>query len=207
MKSKRLSFACLFLIFIFSGANCIGGSIYNKRIDNGQRSIYSDDKAANIGDVLTIIISEVHTVDNSIERDLSKKTNHSITLEGEDNVIEHVIPSFPELKIGASSDKSTEGDSDYKDERSFTDKMTVVVEDVLPNGNLIVIGSRTRDVAGDKQTIQLSGIVRPRDIAYDNTVKSEQVANFKLVSFNEGITKDYANPGWLASLFDALWPF
>lgn len=185
----------------------MGGSIYNKRVDNGQRSVYSDDKAANIGDVLTIIISEVHAVDNSIERDLAKKTSHSLTLEGENNVIEHVIPNFPELKIAASSNKSHEGDSDYKDERSFTDKMTVVVEDVLPNGNLVVIGSRTRDVAGDKLTIQLSGIVRPRDIAFDNTVKSEQVANFKLVSFNEGVTKDYADPGWLASLFDALWPF
>jgi len=54
------------------------------------------------------------------------------------------------------------------------------------------------DISGDKQTIQVSGIVRPSDISYNNTIRSEQVANFQLVSDSNGPSKDYNTPGWLS---------
>ena len=97
--------------------------------------------------------------------------------------------------------------ADYKDERSFIDSVTVVVIDILPNGNLVVKGNRERDIAGDIQTIELSGIVRPSDIEYDNTVMSEQVADFRLTTKNKGISAPYTKPGWLGSILDLIWPF
>ncbi|MCK5171988.1 MAG: flagellar basal body L-ring protein FlgH, partial [Planctomycetes bacterium] len=60
---------------------------------------------------------------------------------------------------------------------------------------------------GDKQTIEVSGIVRPSDIEFDNTIKSEQVANFTLITINDGPSDDYNRPGWLGRIFDYLWPF
>jgi flagellar L-ring protein precursor FlgH len=183
------------------------GSIYAKRDETISRPLYSDAKATQVGDILTIVIVEQSKIDNEVERDLKKETNHELGFNGDDFTIEHLVPSLPDLGVKASSKKSTKGQSDYKDERTFEDSMTVVVEDVLPNGNLLVMGTRERDVAGDKQTIQLSGIVRPRDITFNNTVSSSQVANFKLVNLTEGVTEDYNNPGWLASIFDTLWPF
>jgi flagellar L-ring protein precursor FlgH len=83
----------------------------------------------------------------------------------------------------------------------------VVVEDVHPNGNLVVLGTRTREINGDTQIIQVSGIVRPRDIRFDNTVRSEQVGNFQMVSVTDGVTKDFTKPGWLGKFLDAIWPF
>ncbi len=199
-------FSAFLILFILV---CPGwsGSIYAKRDKTVSRPLYSDAKATQVGDILTIVIVEQSKIDNEVERDLKKETNHELGLNGDDFTIEHLIPSIPDLAVKASSKKSTSGQSDYKDERTFEDSMTVVVEDVLPNGNLLVMGTRERDVAGDKQIIQISGIVRPRDITFNNTVSSAQVANFKLVNLTEGISKDYNNPGWLASIFDTLWPF
>jgi flagellar L-ring protein precursor FlgH len=196
-------------IHIFSCC-CSGGSIWAKRGANATL-IYSDDKATQIGDILTIIISEDSKIKNKVERDLEKKTSRTLAFDDDQKIdvgdtLNGLIPDLPSFNLSASSHKKLEGQSDYKDERTFEDKITVVVEDIHPNGNLVVIGTRHRDIGGDMQTIQVSGIVRTRDIAFDNTIRSEQVAQFKLVTINKGVTQNYNNPGWLAKVLDMLWP-
>ncbi|MHC4148710.1 MAG: flagellar basal body L-ring protein FlgH, partial [Planctomycetota bacterium] len=64
-----------------------------------------------------------------------------------------------------------------------------------------------RNIAGDVQAIEVSGIVRPSDIGFDNTVRSEQVADFRIVTKNSGVADPYTRPGWLGTIFDTLWPF
>ena len=209
MNRKIVLITLLVFVHLFASW-CNAGSIWAKRGPNS-KSIYSDDKATQIGDILTIVISEDSKIDNKVERDLEKKTSRKLTFDGNQIVdlgdtVNGLLPALPSFKLSASSEKSLEGQSDYKDERTFEDKITVVVEDIHPNGNLVVIGTRHRDVGGDIQTIQVSGIVRPRDIAFDNTIQSEQVAQFKLVTVNKGVTQNYNNPGWLAKILDILWP-
>ncbi|MCK5174983.1 MAG: flagellar basal body L-ring protein FlgH, partial [Planctomycetes bacterium] len=134
--------------------DCRGGSIWAKRSDHS-KDYYADDKANQIGDVLTIIISEDHKVDSKVKSTYSKSTNTALALDGDQVGIDHIIPSIPGVGITASSSKSLDGKGDYKDERSITDRITVVVEDIHPNGNLVVIGTRSRDMSGDKQTIEV----------------------------------------------------
>jgi flagellar L-ring protein precursor FlgH len=187
-------------------ANATAGSIYSKK-NQTAKGVFSDDKAGKIGDVLTIIISENTKIDNKVKRDLSKETTNSLDFNGKDVKVGDLITSIPSLRFNAESSKSLNGKSDYKDERKFEDRITVVVIDVNPNGTLVVMGTREREVGGDKQIIQASGIVQPRDILYDNSIRSEQVANFKLISVNDGVTKSYNEPGWLGKIVDFLWPF
>ena len=63
------------------------------------------------------------------------------------------------------------------------------------------------DIAGDIQRIEASGIVRPSDIAFDNSIQSEQVASFRLVASYKGIAAQYNKPGWLGKVMDVLWPW
>jgi flagellar L-ring protein FlgH len=193
------------LVFMLSAAGQ-AGSIWAKKSPNG-KSTYADDKAIQIGDVLTIVISEIHKVDNKVKATQSKSTSDSLTFDGNKNFIEHIIPSVPSVGVAADSARSMDGKSDYKDERKIEDRVTVIVEDIHPNGNLVVVGTRMRDLTGDKQSIQVSGIVRPSDISYDNTVRSEQIANFQLVVTSDGPTKDYTSPGWFSKFLGWIWPF
>lgn len=181
------------------------GSIWAKR-DTNMRTVYADDVARNIGDVLTIKITEDSKVDNKAKRDLQKETERSSAFNGDLN-IDHLLPSIPGFTMDASSENELKSKADYKDERSFEDRVSVVVVDILPNGNLVVIGTRDRNIAGDVQTIEVSGIVRPSDIAFDNTIKSAQVANFRIVSQNSGVAAPYTRTGWLGRVFDVLWPW
>jgi len=183
-----------------------GNSIWAKR-SQASKDIYADDKANQIGDLLTIVISEDHKVDNKVKRDLSRNSSRSLKLGEKDISVEHVLPTVPEVNVNLQSGKSLAGKSDYKDERSIEDQITVVVVDIQPNGNLVVIGTRSREVNGDKQTIQVSGIVRPSDIMFGNSVRSQQVANFQLVTISDGVSESYTKQGWMGKFFDKIWPF
>ena len=181
------------------------GSIWAKRGQTAP-SLYTDDVARHIGDVLTIKIAEDSKVDNKSKRDLQKQTALSSDFDGKLNV-GRVLPTVPGFTMDASSDNSLKSKADFKDERSFVDSVTVVVVDLLPNGNLVVTGTRDRNIAGDIQTIEVSGIVRPSDVAYDNTIKSQQVANFRIVTKNSGVSSPYMKPGWLSRIANVIWPW
>ena len=195
-----------FVVFVLLPATCLqAGSIWAKR-DKNMKKIYADDVARQIGDILTISITENSKVDNKAKRDMKKETDRSTTFDGNLG-IDHILPSIPGFSMEAESSNEMKSKADYKDERKFVDQVSVVVMDILPNHNLVVIGTRSRNIAGDIQTIEVSGIVRPSDIAFDNTIKSEQVADFRIVTKNSGVSAPYTKPGWLGKIFDAIWPF
>jgi flagellar L-ring protein precursor FlgH len=202
MNNKRLLVLALTASVLLSTACSQAGSIWAKR-DKNARAIYADDVARRIGDVLTITITENSKVDNKAKRDMKKETDRSTVFNGDVGK----IMDLGEFGMSAESGNELKSKADYKDERKFADNITVIVVDILPNRNLVVLGTRHRNISGDTQTIEVSGIVRPSDVAFDNTIKSEKVADFRIVSRNGGVSAPYTKPGWLGSIFDIVWPF
>ena len=203
--NTKATILCVLTILLGAGQSLQAGSIWAKR-DNNMKTLYADDVARNIGDVLTILVTEDSEVDNTAKRDLQKETSRSSNFDGRLD-IEDIISTMPGFTMDATSASELAAKADYQDKRSFEDQVTVVVIDILPNGNLVVIGTRDRNIAGDVQKIEISGIVRPSDITFDNTVLSAQVANFQIVTKNGGIAAPYTRTGWLSRAFDILWPW
>jgi flagellar L-ring protein precursor FlgH len=203
MMNNKIILVLILTAFAFcSATDSQAGSIWAKR-DKNMRDLYADDVARNIGDILTIKISEDSKVDNKAKRDLKKETDKSITFDGK-------VGNFADLGefgISAKSTNELKSKADYKDERRFVDSITVVVVDILPNRNLVVMGTRNRNIAGDIHVIEVSGIVRPSDIAFDNTVESKRIADFRIVTKHAGVAAPYNKPGWLGTIFDIIWPF
>ena len=83
--------------------------------------------------------------------------------------------------------------------------MTVV--DVLPNGNLVVEGTRRIAVQGDVRDIRLTGIVRQYDILPGNRVPSYLVADLRLTFDAQGAEQAFTSQGWLSRRFNRYWPF
>jgi len=201
-------------IFVLLSTNCSqAGSIWAKR-DKNMKELYADDVARHIGDILTIKIGETSKVDNKAKRDMKKETDRSTTFAGGPDfspkgTLDKLLPEqlLPGFNMAASSANELKSKADYKDERKFEDQVSVVVMDILPNNNLIVMGTRSRNIAGDIQTIEVSGIVRPSDVTFDNTVKSEKVADFRIVTKNSGVSAPYTKPGWFGKILDTIWPF
>jgi len=183
----------------------------------GQRRVrvYEDDTARQVGDTLTIIINEHSIIENETTREGKKDSTRTATAAGTVNMRDvgqwygnrngtFVIPDVNIATQGASDFK---GEADYETDRLITDRFTVVVRDVLPNGNLVVIGSRRRHTDGDEQIIEIGGIVRPSDIAFDNSVRSEQVADFRMTVKVSGHEPKWTTPGWLARILNWLCPW
>lgn len=202
------------LIIAMVAGSAAAGSIYSKA-SHRTRSIYADDTARDVGDLLTIQISERTVVSSDTNRSLSKKTSRKMDMAGDadlkDLAFGQVVGAkafrFPKIGYDSSSENKFDGSGTFDTSRSITDQITVTVEDVLPNGNLVILGTRDRQIAGEKQTIQISGIVRPSDIAFTNTIGSQKVADFRLVVTLDGSEKRATSPGWFTWIMNVINPF
>ena len=208
MNNTR-TFVALCLLVTHGISVAQAGSIWANRHE-GMKTPYVDDVARNMGDILTISIDEDSKIDNKANRNLQKDTDRQAQFDGTLDITTpnyNILPRIPSFNMDATSTNALKSKADYKDERTYADSVTAVVMDVLPNGNLVVMGKRDRKIAGDIQQIEISGIVRPSDIAFNNTISSVKVANFRLVTQNKGVSAPYQKPGWLGRVMDVLWPW
>jgi len=212
MPSPLRPIVLVLLTAALAPASAPAGSIW-ARGSRRTQAIFTDDTARDVGDILTITIDEQTKIENDTSREMEKSETRDAEMTGTldpANILAQVgkfIFDFPRLDFASSAGSTFAGDAGYDSDRSMTDKISVVVEDVLPNGNLVVLGTRTRTVGGDTQIIQASGLVRPSDISIENTVDSTRVADFHIVFTSHGQDEDFVNPGWLSRLANALSPF
>lgn len=216
---KRIALTIAVAAGLLAGAAvCRAGSIWNKaQAERGTKATaaYHDDKATRIGDIITVVIGERSVVDNETTRSGDKASNRNITANGSVDLRElsqwlgkdGSDLTLPDISAESTAGNDFEGESTYETDRTITDRITVIVHDVLPNGNLVVMGSRTREVDGDTQVVQISGIVRPSDVSFDNMVLSEMIADFKMVMKVGGQERRWTNPGWLGTILNFLSPW
>lgn len=172
-------------------------------------SLFSDTTARNVGDLLTIIINEATDVENKDKRSLTKETDASSNLGLSHSVSGIYGSSAGALaeKFGVDSKRDFGGNSAFSSERAFSDRITVTVTGVLPNGNLVVSGRRQVNIEGDARGLVVSGIVRPSDIRPDNTISSQSVSRFDMRYEGRGAESKFINQGWMGRAANLLWPF
>lgn len=189
----------VFILYVHS--SCAAQSLWQHRVPQ-RVSLVSDTAARNVGDLVTILISENTDVANKDQRNMNKDSDASVDFDFSSST------STPaSLDISGKSDRAFNGQSKYTVEQEFTDRMTVEVLDVLPNGNLVIGGRRQRIVAGELRTLVISGTVRHTDISPNNTVRSQFVANFNICYDGDGPESHFSNQGWGARILNRIWPF
>lgn len=183
-------------------------SLWKKR-DPRITHLVQDSKARNVGDLLTVVINEQSEVDNTEDKDMSKQSAMSVSGDYNASSSGGLLnkPSQATGDISAKSARSFSGNASYKDSREYTDKMTVTVVDVLPNGNMVISGRRSMLIAGEERTLALSGVVRPIDIGPDNKIHSRYVADLRTVYEGDGPSRRFVRQGWFSKAANKLWPF
>jgi flagellar L-ring protein precursor FlgH len=111
------------------------------------------------------------------------------------------------MNMNGSTQRNFNGSAQLTSDRRFLDRITVMVVDVLPNGNLVIEGYRSRIVGGERRDLRITGIVRPADIGAQNTVESRFVANFRITYIGHGPSSRFIEQGWLGRVWNALWPY
>jgi len=191
---------------------CRAGSIWAKA-NSSRQVLHSDDTAKQVGDILAIIIDEHSEIDNETSRQMNKKSSRKgkvtsdISLLGKINALTGRLFNLTDMDLETEAETDFDGSADYGSDRSVKDQITVTVQDVQPNGNLVILGQIEREVSGDAQIVQVSGVVRPSDITFANTVNSEQVADLQISYSHRGRENRFSKPGWLGRILNFLNPF
>ena len=116
-----------------------------------------------------------------------------------------IAATTPSIDVSAKGEFAGEGDVERKD--SFLTKIAAKVVDVKPNGNLVLEAKRYIQTDDEKISMTLTGMVRPADVAVDNTVSSTNVADLAVTKTTSGIARDGQKRGWLVRLLHAISPF
>ncbi len=161
-------------------------------------SLFSDRKARRVGDLVTLII---------VER--AQATQTATTEAGKDGAVQvgpislaDLVPVIPPISASANDSVRSQGSTTRGG--SLNARMTAQVVEVLPNGNLLIEGRQTIIVNEEEQIIVVSGVVRPQDIAPDNTVLSTFVADATIAYYGTGPVAEKQKPGLLTRLFNWL---
>ena len=175
-------------------------------------SLFRDIKARQVGDLLTITVSEesqgskTAATQTSRKRDIGAQMKFQGVGAGAAGVANPVGQAvFGPLQFNSTNTFGGSGSTTKAD--SMKAYMTAVVTAVLPNGNLVIRGSRWTKVNDELQEIVLEGVVRPTDISRENTVLSQNIAEAKIFLVGKGPVSRQQRPGWLGQLFDLISPF
>jgi flagellar L-ring protein precursor FlgH len=179
------------------------GSLYQ---GNYGMALYTDRKALNVGDIITVTLAE-RTVS-------SKSSGVSVDKESELDFNAGPLlgtnPSFRgnTLDTNLSQNRAFSGDAGADQSNSLEGNITVTVAEVLPNGALVVRGEKWITINRGDEFIRISGIVRPDDVSPDNTVPSTRLANAQISYSGTGTLADSQSMGWLSRFFNSgYWPF
>ncbi len=167
-----------------------------------------DLRASRVGDVLAILISETHRVKNEDKVNRRNESNLSWQLE-QYTLSRHTFNELP--AIDSRTEKEMIGESKQEKDSFLIARVSVVVVDVQPNGNLVVAGTRVVQIDDETKTLKISGLVRALDVTPSNTVTSHQVADARVSLTGEGGNSHYVTKGPMGAFFEALvwaaWPF
>jgi flagellar L-ring protein precursor FlgH len=186
----------------YEPADATSGAIYQPARG---LSLFDDVKARRIGDTVTIRLAESTQASKSASTDASKDSTidtgfpvllgDQVTKNGE-----------PILNNEWETNQSFGGKGSSSQSNSLDGNITVTVADVYPNGNLLVRGEKWLTLNQGEEFVQISGIVRPVDIAADNSVPSFKVADARITYSGKGTLADSNQPGLLARIFMKFWP-
>ncbi len=173
------------------------GSLYQK----GAPNVLVDQVARREGDIITILIEEqslsTFAASTQATKEDSSRINASFFLGFLDDL-------FRPLTTGLGASSSVSGDGSTQQTGRMSARMSAVVKAVLPNGNMIIEGTRSLITNKQTQTFVLSGMIRPVDISPDNTIRSQFIAEASIKMDGKGMVAERQRKGILTQLLDWL---
>lgn len=182
--------------------------------DSARNLLFTDAKATDVGDIVTVIIDETATSSQKATTDVGKDASLDMDWTalfgvdrnlGVNNFLGSADPFDP--RATASLSRNTKGAGTTTREGTLSARISVVVIQTFPNGNFAIEGRRSITVNHEEQIVVLRGLIRKVDIDFDNTISSRYIANASISYAGEGVVADEQRVGWLTRALTYVWPF
>ena len=179
---------------------------------SGARAFFKDQRARRVGDILTVkvVISDSAKIENKTSR--SRTTSEDVDLDnlaGLEQTLRKNLPfsALPSELIAIDGSTSTDGEGSVDRKETLTTDIAAVITQVLPNGNLVIEGRQEVRVNFEVRELIVAGIVRPEDIASDNTIDSAKIAEARIAYGGRGQITDVQQPRYGQQFLDIILPF
>ena len=192
-------------VVLCASTDVCGQSIWQQR-DPRFANFFRDSRAYAAGDLLTVLVDESTNVLKRDQRALDKSSDGAFNFDFA-GASSSGASGSASLNVAGDSSRAFDGNSQYRVATEYVDRFTVHVVRVLPNGNLVIRGSRRRVISDEQRELRLSGIVRPIDIRADNAVRSQYIADLQIEYLACGSESHFTNQGWAARMLNRVWPF
>jgi len=178
----------------------------------GRQTFFKDQRATNVGDIITVIIDidDKAEVDNTSERSRSNSESAGLnSLLGYEQSLNKILPEAIDNTslVDGSSTSSSSGSGSVDREEKIEVKVAALVTQILPNGNMVLQGRQEIRVNFEIRELQIAGIIRPEDITTDNTISYEKIAEARIAYGGRGHITDVQQPRYGQQLYDILFPF
>ena len=167
-------------------------SAYSQTLrENPGFSMFSDEKANKIGDVITILVVESSQASNNAEKSTGRKSDLGFNASADFG-----SASSPKAAVTVGSNNGFNGTGGTKSSGMISTKISATIDSVRPNGNMVIRGIRKTVINGEEQLISVKGVVRAVDIMPDNSVLSYNISEAEFIFEGKGMIDDAQKPGW-----------
>ncbi len=177
-----------------------------------KKGFFKDQRASDVGDILTVIVSIDDEADLENETSRSRSSSEDAGLNsllGYEQALGAILPEGIDNTdlIDMQADSSHKGKGSVGREEKVELQLAAIITQKLPNGNLVVQGRQEVRVNFEKRILELVGVIRPEDISIDNTISHEKIAEARISYGGKGQITDMQQPRYGQQIYDIVFPF
>lgn len=169
-------------------------------------NLYDDRRAYRAGDIITVTLNERTVSSKSAETKIDKDGKVDF---GEDSILGNLVDlKGSSLLTNIEQTRAFDGSGETDQQNRLQGSIAVTIADVLPNGLLVIRGEKWMTLTNGQEFIRISGLIRPDDVASNNTVSSTKVADARISYSGTGDLAAANKQGWASRFFNSsVWPF
>ena len=179
----------------------------------GARAFFKDDRAKEIGDILTVnlALNDSASLANNTKRNRTDRETADVTnlLGFETKFAKNNLPAgfSPTAAANFGNTHATDGTGTLNRSETVSLTFAAVVTQILPNGSMVILGRQEVLVNSEIRELEVSGVVRPGDIDATNTITHDKIAEMRVAYGGRGTLSSLQQPRWGTQLWDILFPF
>ena len=189
---RKLVYAVLLLMW---SGNAFAGSLWN---DNA--NWFADERPGRVGDIVTVLVNERTDASDEADMTAKKETTYKVNEGQRGTGILQFIRGLTEIK----TENEAKGNGNVERTHSATTTIACLVTEVLPNGNLVIEGTRDVRTSEEVLQLQLAGVIMPQDVNADNQISSRLIANAEIAVKGRGTISRTQKPGIISQILQTV---
>ena len=178
----------------------------------GSRAFFKDQRAAKIGDILTVVIEidDEAKLDNKTDQNRDGRNTAGLdNLLGYETMLRDIFPDGIDAGnlVNSASGSVTSGSGTVDRSEAIKLRVAAIITQVLPNGNMVLQGTQQVRVNYELRQLTVGGVIRPEDISNVNEIDYDKIAEARIAYGGKGTLSDVQQPRYGQQVYDIFFPF